>query len=189
MVLSSDPCDVSWHFLAVPVLVWWLGALSSNNCKFITCPRIVTGAVYNILVGTFHVLSLSERILLTARFEAKPRRRLLYVCIHDVVTVSVFVEIRAVRVPFSVWFTSVANSLIFCGYLLFVFPVSYLSFFFYRFVRLHVPESEPVLYNSCSVDARERDFSIEMVYNVCVSLRVLIPSVMWMFPWICYCFY
>ena len=46
------------------------------------------------------------------------------------------------------------------------------------FVRVHAPESEPVLCNSCSVDARESDFFIEMVYNVCVSLRVLIPSVM-----------
>ena len=129
MVHSFDPCDVSWHLLAVPVLAWWLGALSSHNCEFITCPRIVPGAVYNILVGTFHVLSLSERILLTARFEAKPWRRLLYVCIHNVVTVSVFIEFRGVRVPFSVWFTSIANSLIFCGYFLFVFPVSHLSFF------------------------------------------------------------
>ena len=78
----------------------------------------------------------------------------------------------------------------------FCIPGQSLVIFFYRFetrsaafVRVHVPESELVLYNSCSMDARERDFLIEMVYNVCVSLWVLIPSVMLMFPWICYCFF
>ena len=185
MVLSSDPCDVSWHFLAVPVPAWWL-ALSSHNCEFITCPRIVPGAVYNILVGTFHVLSLSEWILLTARFEAKPWRRLLYVCIHDVVTVSVFRRVS--------WSLCAFQRLIYvgCEFVNFLWIFSFcisgqsLVIFFYRFetqsaafVRVHVPESEPVFYNSCSVDARESDFLIEMVYNVCVSLRVWSVACEW----------
>ena len=61
----------------------------------------------------------------------------------------------------------------------FLYSRSVTCHFFYQFetqsaafVRVHVPESEPVLYNNCSVDARESDFLIEMVYDVCLSLRV-----------------
>ena len=203
MGLSSDPCDVSWHFLAVPVLAWWL-ALSSHNCEFITCPRIVPGAVYNILVGTFHVLSLSERILLTAswrqplRGEAGTSWQRVSKRSHDVgfCMFAFMTSLPSALFRRVSWSSCAFQHLIYVGcefvnflwIFSFCIPGQSLVIFFYRFetqsaafVRVHVPESEPVLYNSCStsVDARESDFLFEMVDNVCVSLRVWSVACEW----------
>ena len=164
MVLSSDPCDVSWHFLAVPVLAWWLGALSSHNWirhlpSYCFRSRLQYFGRYLSCVVPFRANPVDSAFRSEAMTSA-------FVCLHSW---------RRYRQHFCrvSWSSCAFQRLIYvsCEFVnflwifFFLYSRSVTCHFFYRFetqsaafVRVHVPESELVLYNSCSVDARESDF-------------------------------